>query len=446
MERGLSPPLCVTIPYRPETTGTKIFVYDSEVVREKHRVVTQASTPITLSDIEWAREKLAGSVFLSPCPHSQTLSKLTGQQIYLKLENLQMTGAFKERGALNKLLSLSQEEAALGVITASAGNHAQGVAYHASRRGIAAHIVMPVPTPLVKVMATRNFGGDVILHGDNYDEAQSEALRLREECGYAFVHPFDDPAVIAGQGTIGLELMEQVPDIEAVVVPIGGGGLIGGIACAIKERRPGVSVIGVQTARLPSMKVALARHYPVTLEPAVTVADGIAVRRAGDLTLPLVEHYVDDIVTVEEEDIASAILVLLEREKTLAEGAGAAALAALLQGKTRLRGERTAVLVCGGNIDVTLLARIIERGMVKDGRMVRLRIHLLDRPGALHELTRIIAEHRANIVELLFDRAYYGVNLSETVIDVTFETRNPDQISELLSALTANGYKHEMVH
>lgn len=408
--------------------------------------VAPASTCISLREIEQAREKLAGSVFLSPCAHSQTLSKLTGQQIYLKLENLQMTGAFKERGALNKLVSLSQKEVELGVITASAGNHAQGVAYHAARRSIAAHIVMPMPTPLVKVTATRNFGGDVVLHGDNYDEAYSEALRLRDERGYTFVHPFDDPAVIAGQGTIGLELLEQAPELEAVVVPIGGGGLIGGIACAIKETKPGVSVIGVQTARLPSMQAAVAAHHPVTIGPAITVADGIAVRRAGELTLPLVERYVDDIVTVEEEDIASAILVLLEREKTLAEGAGAAALAALLQRKTRLRGQRTAVLVCGGNIDVTLLARIIERGLVKDGRMIRLRIHLLDRPGALHELTRIISEHRANIVELLFDRAYYGVNLSETVIDVTFETRNPDQVNELLFALTANGYKHEMVH
>ncbi|MGH9451440.1 MAG: threonine ammonia-lyase [Terriglobia bacterium] len=403
------------------------------------------TTCIGLAEIERAQERIAGSIFLSPCPYSETLSRLTGQQIHLKLENLQMTGAFKERGALNKLLSLSKAETERGVITASAGNHAQGVAYHASKLGIAAHIVMPLATPLVKVTATRNYGAEVILHGDNYDEAHAEAARRCEENGYTFVHPFDDPAVIAGQGTIGLELLRQVSSLEAVVVPIGGGGLIGGVACAIKETRPGVRIVGVQTARLPSMQAAVAHHKPVTVEPAVTVADGIAVRRAGDLTLPLVEHYVDEIVTVEEEDIASAILVLLEREKTLAEGAGATALAALLQGKTRLRGERTAVLVCGGNIDVTLLARIIERGMVKDGRMVRLRIHLLDRPGALHELTGIIAEHRANIVELLFDRAYYGVNLSETVIDVTFETRDPGQVSELLAALTANGYKHEMV-
>lgn len=409
--------------------------------------LTSSSTPcITLADIKAARNQLAGSIFLSPCPHSRSLSQLTGQEIYLKLENLQMTGAFKERGALNKLLALDKQQAGRGVITASAGNHAQGVAYHASRLGIRARIVMPQPTPLVKVTATINFGGEVILHGDNYDEAYAHALRLCGEEGYAFVHPFDDPAVIAGQGTIGLELLEQVPGLEAVVVPVGGGGLIGGIACAVKEKMPGIRVIGVQTARLPSMLAARANREPTTIDPAITVADGIAVRRGGEMTFPLVEHYVDDLVTVEEEDIASAILVLLEREKTLAEGAGATALAALLQRKTGLKGERTAVLLSGGNIDVTLLARIIERGLVKDGRMVRLRIHMLDRPGALHELTRIIAEHRANIVEILFDRSFYSVNLSETVIDVTFETRNPSQVNELVAALSANGYKLEMVH
>lgn len=403
------------------------------------------ATCIGLDEIRRARELLNGSVFLSPCPHSETLSRLTGQQIHLKLENLQMTGAFKERGALNKLLSLSPADAARGVVAASAGNHAQGVAYHAARRGVAAHIVMPLATPLVKVTSTRNFGAEIILHGGNYDEAYAEAARLGELHGYTFVHPFDDPAVIAGQGTIGLELLDQVEGLEAVVVPIGGGGLIGGVACAIKESNPSVKVIGVETARLPSMLAAVEAHQPVTIAPAITVADGIAVRRAGDLTLPLVERYVDAIVTVDEEDIASAILVLLEREKTLAEGAGAAALAALLQRKTPLDAARTAVIVGGGNIDVTLLARIIERGLVKDGRMVRLRIRVLDRPGALHDLTRIIALHRANIVELQFDRAYYGVNLSETAVDMTFETRDPSQVDELLDALTANGYEHEVV-
>ena len=373
------------------------------------------------------------------------LSALTGQQVYLKLENLQMTGSFKERGALNRIAMLTPEQAARGVVAASAGNHAQGVAYHATKRGIRALIVMPLATPLVKVTATRGFGAEVVLHGANYDEACEEATRLCAAEGMTFIHPFDDAAVMAGQGTIGLELLEQVPKLEAVVVPIGGGGLIGGVACAIKESRPEIRVIGVQTSRLPSMIAALESHRPVTIEPATTIADGIAVRRAGDVTLPVVERYVDEIVTVDEDEIASAILVLLEREKTLAEGAGATALAALLQKKTSLNGALTAVMVCGGNIDVTLLSRIIERGLVQDGRLIRLRIHLLDKPGALADLTRLIASYRANIVDTLHNRAYYGVNLGDTVIDITMETRGREQVDELLAALTAEGYKHSRV-
>ena len=259
------------------------------------------------------------------------------------------------------------------------------------------------------------------------------------------MHAFDDDAVIAGQGTLGLEILQQQPEIEAIVAPIGGGGLIGGIACAVKETNARVQIFGVQPARLPSMKVAIAEGHPVTLSPAATIADGIAVRRAGDRTLPLVQKYVDDIVTVDEEEIANAILLLLEREKTLAEGAGAAAIAALLNHKLQLAGKKIAVLVCGGNIDVTLLSRIIERGLVKDGRLVRLRVHLPDYPGALHKLTGILAQHRANIVETSYDRAYYGVNLGDTAIDITMETRGPDHIAELLSALGAAGYAHERV-
>jgi threonine dehydratase len=285
---------------------------------------------INLADIQAARERLRGSIYYSPCPHSQMLSGLTGQQIYLKLENLQMTGAFKERGALNRIATLTPEQAARGVVAASAGNHAQGVAYHATKRGIRSVIVMPLATPLVKVTATRGFGAEVVLHGANYDEACEEATRICAAEGMTFIHPFDDPIVIAGQGTIGLELLEQVPELQAVVVPIGGGGLIGGIACAIKESRPEIRVIGVETSRLPSMARAVEQHHPVTVDPATTIADGIAVRRAGDVTFPIVEKYVDEIVTVDEDEIASAILVLLEREKTLAEGAGATALAALI--------------------------------------------------------------------------------------------------------------------
>ncbi len=402
---------------------------------------------IGLGDVEAARERIRDSIYYSPCPHSKLLSGLTGREVYLKLENLQMTGSFKERGALNRIAMLTPEQAGRGVIAASAGNHAQGVAHHATTRGIRSLIVMPQQTPLVKVTATRNFGAEVLLHGANFDEAHAEARRICAGNGMTFIHPFDDAAVMAGQGTIGLELMEQVPGMKAVVVPIGGGGLIGGIACAIKETRPEVKVIGVQTARLPSMVAAMAQHGPATIEPATTIADGIAVRRAGDVTYPLVERYVDEIVTVDEDEIASAILVLLEREKTLAEGAGAAALAALLQGRSRLipEGAPTAVLVCGGNIDVTLLSRIIERGLVQDGRLIRLRIHLLDKPGALAELTRLIANHRANIVDTLHNRAYYGVNLGDTVIDITMETRGREQVEELLEALSGEGYRHSRV-
>jgi threonine dehydratase len=418
------------------------------IIRPVNDSTSQLS--LTLADVVAARERIHGAIYYSPCPHSQMLSALTGQQVYLKLENLQMTGSFKERGALNRIATLTPEQAARGVVAASAGNHAQGVAYHATKRGIRALIVMPLATPLVKVTATRGFGAEVVLHGANYDEACREAMQLCAAEGMTFIHPFDDPVVMAGQGTIALELLEQVPQLEAVVVPIGGGGLIGGIACAIKEAcsqasRPEIRVIGVQTSRLPSMIAARAAGHPVTVEPATTIADGIAVRRAGDVTLPVVERYVDEIVTVEEDEIASAILMLLEREKTLAEGAGAAALAALLQKKTSLNGAHTAVMVCGGNIDVTLLSRIIERGLVQDGRLIRLRIHLLDKPGALADLTRLIASYRANIVDTLHNRAYYGVNLGDTVIDITMETRGREQVEELLAALTAEGYKHSRV-
>ncbi|MBS1822584.1 MAG: threonine ammonia-lyase [Acidobacteria bacterium] len=406
---------------------------------------TKSQVSISLADVMAARERLRGAIYYSPCAHSQMLSAITGQQIYLKLENLQMTGAFKERGALNRLALLTPEQAARGVVAASAGNHAQGVAYHATKRGIRSIIVMPLQTPLVKVTATRGFGAEVVLHGANYDDAYEEARRICAAEDMTFIHPFDDPAVMAGQGTIGLELIEQVPQLEAVVVPIGGGGLIGGIACAVKETNPNIKVVGVQTSRLPSMAVAVKEHQPVTIPAATTIADGIAVRRSGEVTLPVIERYVDEIVTVDEDEIASAILMLLEREKTLAEGAGAVGLAALLQKRTSLNGARTAVVVGGGNIDVTLLSRIIERGLVQDGRMIRLRITLLDKPGALSELTKLIAEHRVNIVDTLYNRAYYGVNLGNTTIDITLETRGREQVEELLAALNEGGFEHSRV-
>jgi threonine dehydratase len=400
---------------------------------------------IQLSDIQAALGRIRADIRVSPCPRSETFSAVTHNSIFLKLDNQQRTGAFKERGALNKLLTMSGDERERGVIAASAGNHAQGVSYHAGKHGVRARIVMPLPTPLTKVSATRGYGAEVLLYGTNYDEAYEKAVEQSREERLTLIHAFDDDAIIAGQGTLGLEILGQHPEIDAIVSPIGGGGLIGGIACAVKESHPTVKVFGVQPAKIPSMKAAVEAGKPVTLDSAKTIADGIAVRRAGERTLPLVQKYVDDIVTVEEEEIANAILLLLEREKTLAEGAGAAAIAAVLNRKVRLEGKRVAVLVCGGNIDVTLLARIIERGLVKDGRLVRLRVHLPDYPGALHRLTGILAEHRANIVETAYDRAYHGVNLGDTAIDVTMETRGPEHIAELLAALVASGYTHERI-
>jgi threonine dehydratase len=400
---------------------------------------------LTIQAIREARERIRDSIYLSPFVRSETFSKLTGNSIFFKLDHLQMTGAFKERGALNKILLLTDEERQRGVIAASAGNHAQAVAYHATKRGIAAEICMPLTTPITKVSATRGYGAEVVLVGANYDEACHEAMRRCHEGNLTFIHPFDDEAVIAGQGTIGLEMLEVNSDLDAVIVPVGGGGLIAGVACAVKETNPKIKVIGVQTSKLPSMKVALEQHKLVTLPANKTIADGIAVRRAGDVTFPLAEKYVDDVVTVDDEEIANAILAMLEKEKTLTEGAGAVGAAAVLNDKIPMRGKNVGVLISGGNIDVTLLSRIIERGLVKDGRLLRIRIHLPDHAGALQRLATVIADHKANIIETRHDRAYYGVVLGDTVIDITMETRGPDHIAEIEAALDAAGYAHERV-
>jgi threonine dehydratase len=400
---------------------------------------------LSLAAICAARTRIQDTIRITPALYSENLSRETGAGIYLKLETLNVTGSFKERGALNRILTFSDEERARGVIAASAGNHAQGVAYHACRRGIRAQICMPMFTPLVKVSATRAWGAEVIQYGDDFDETLAEARRREAAEGLIFIHAFDDEAIIAGQGTIGLELLDQIPDLQAVVAPVGGGGLIAGIACAVKERKPGVEVIGVQTTALPSMKAALEAHRPVLLDRVPTIADGIAVRQAGAVTLPIIEKYVDDLVLVDDEEIAVAILRLLETQKVLAEGAGAAGIAALLHKKTRLEGRKVAVVIGGGNIDVTLLARIIERGLVKDGRLVRLRIPLPDHPGALQRLTTILSAERANIMEIVHDRAYFGVHLGEGIVDITVETRGREHSGELLRKLSAAGYRCERV-
>jgi threonine dehydratase len=398
---------------------------------------------LTLQDIERARARIKDDIYMSPCAHSETFSKLTGNKVYFKLENLQMTGSFKERGALNKILTLTDEEKRNGVIAASAGNHAQGVAYHATRKGVKSTIVMPAAAPLVKVTRTKEYGAEVVLHGASYDEAFEEAWRRREAENHTFIHAFDDDAVMAGQGTVGLELIEQNPYLEVVVVPIGGGGLISGIAVAMKEINPRVRIIGVQTTRLPSMQRAVAEQAPLTLPAAVTIADGIAVRRAGARTLPVVSKYVDEIVTVDEEEIANAILLLLEREKTVAEGAGAVGFAALIQERIAVKGKKIAVVIGGGNIDVNILSRIIERGLVKDGRLVRFRVRIPDHPGGLHKLTGEIAAARANIQEVIHNRAFSRVDLGETAVDVTLETRGAEHIEQLIRLLAERGYETE---
>ncbi len=400
---------------------------------------------LTLDRIEAAARRMGTGVNETPLLHSKKLSGMTGNEIYLKLENLQMTGSFKERGALNRILTMTEDERQRGVVAASAGNHGQAVAYHAIQRGIPAQIWMPRYTPLVKLSATRAYGADVVLHGNSYDEAYEGAVEESAKRNATFLHAFDDEEVIAGQGTIGLEILRQNPEVDVIVTAIGGGGLAAGIGCAVKGRNPRVEVIGVQTTRLPSMKAALEEGEPVTIPAQSTMADGIAVRKAGRLTLPLIRDYVDRIVAADEGEIAEAILVLLEQEKLLAEGAGAIALAAVLQGKTGHRGKKIAVLVSGGNLDVNLLSRIIEQGMVRDGRRLRLRIRLPDYPGALERLATVIAKAGANIVETLHNRAHYGVSVSETAIDITMETRGWDHVSELLSALTDSRYEFAVV-
>jgi threonine dehydratase len=404
-----------------------------------------SSHEVTADQIRLAAERIHGAIPRSPCTESHALSELISGSVFLKLENLQRTGSYKERGALNRLLTLSDEERQNILVAASAGNHAQAVAYHATRLRLRSEVWMPLTTPLVKVSSTKAFGAEVVLEGTNFDEAFAAARKRCEAAGATFIHPFDDERVIAGQGTVGLELLEQVPTLDVVIVPVGGGGLIAGIAVALKHANPSIRVIGVQTALLPSMIEAVKLGEPVDLPGKATIADGIAVRSAGEKTLPIVRRLIDDLVLVDEEEIAAAVLLLLEREKTFAEGAGAVAVAALMHRKLSLTGKRVAAIVSGGNMDVTLLSRIIERGLVKDGRLLRLRIPLPDHPGALHRLTEVIARERANIVETSYHRAFHGAKLSHTVIDLTMETRGRQHCDELIHALTAAGYEHERI-
>jgi threonine dehydratase len=396
---------------------------------------------ITLADIEAAAARTHGFIVRTPLSRSSHLSNLVGADVRLKLENLQLTGSFKARGALNKLVMLSDDEKKRGVVAASAGNHAQGVAVHAARLGIKTVIVMPVGTPLIKVSRTQGHGAEVVLHGENYDDAYARARQLADEHGYVYVHAYDDDLVMAGQGTIGMEILADMPDVDDVVVPIGGGGLIAGIGIAIKAKRPDVRMIGVEASVLPSMKRALAEGRPVQLPAARTLAEGIAVRQVGARNLEACRAVVDDIVTVEDDEIARAILVLLENEKTVAEGAGAAAVAALLAGRLPVKGRKVALLVCGGNIDVNVLSRIIERGLVESGRLARLSVLVPDRPGALAEALAEVARTRANVVEVHHERAFSAGTLGQVRVDLVVETRGTEHVRELIDALRGRGFE-----
>jgi threonine dehydratase len=399
---------------------------------------------IELADVERARRRLAGAIYQTPCAYSQTLSELSGARCFVKLENLQMTGSFKERGAANFLLQLEPRERDGGVIAASAGNHGLAVAFHAARLGTPAVIVMPEWAPLIKVTSARRYGAEVILAGANFDEAYGRAREVAAARGLSFVHPFDDPRVIAGQGTLGLELLEQQPEMDAVLVPVGGGGLIGGVALALKARRPAIRVIGVQAEAIAAMRRSLQAGARVRVDPASTLADGIAVREVGEHTFALAAKHVDEVVTVTEEELANAILLLLEIEKTVVEGAGAAPLAALLNRSLGLDGARVVLVLSGGNIDVTMVSRIIERGLVKDGRLVRLGVILRDQPGALARLAAVIAETRANIVHIEHDRAFARhAAIGETEVELTLETSGRDHIETLTARLLRAGYRLE---
>lgn len=402
---------------------------------------------LTLADVERAQALIAGRVRRTPLSESAALSRLAGAQVHLKLENLQFTGSFKERGAAARLLSLTAEERGRGVITASAGNHAQAVALHASRLGVVATVVMPEATPLVKVQATESHGAHVLLHGSGYDAAAERAAELAAETGAVYVHPFDDLQVMAGQGSIGLELLEQLPEVDAVIVPVGGGGLIAGIATVLRAKKPDVRIIGVESRTFPGMRRALESELPASLPPAAlpggkTIADGIAVRRVGQLTRQIVKALVDEIVLVDEEEIAEAILLLLERERTVAEGAGAVGLSALLHRELGLGGQRVAVVISGGNIDMKLISRVIERGLVKSGRLCRLSITASDVAGTLHGITGAVANARANIVSIEHDRAFSGLELGQTQIELVIETSGFDHIAAVEAELGKAGFEY----
>jgi threonine dehydratase len=399
---------------------------------------TAGQSRVDLRAVRRAAQLLRGQIVDTPCVRSQTLSEITGAQVTLKLENLQFTGSFKDRGALVRLSALTADERRRGVIAMSAGNHAQAVAYHAQRLGVPAVIVMPTATPNIKVAHTRSFGAEVVLHGESLSESAAEADRIAAERDLVFIHPYDDPAVIAGQGTIGLEILAQAPDTEILVVPIGGGGLVSGIATAVKALRPEARVVGVETSGYPSMLGALEGREPQFARS--TIAEGIAVQQPGQITRRIVRRLVERILTVGEQEIEEAVLLLLEVEKTVAEGAGAVPLAALRRYPDLFAGRRVTLVVSGGNIDLPVLASIIQRGLVRSGRLTRLSVAVPDRPGELAKVADLIGRRGGNIVQALHQRIFTEVPLQSTEIQFVLQTRGLEHLSEITSALEAAGY------
>ncbi len=398
---------------------------------------------VSFADIEAAAGRLAGQVLDTPCVESKTLGQIVGARVFLKFENLQFTASFKERGALNKLATMVESGQPIkGVIAASAGNHAQGVAHHAQRLGLRAVIVMPVATPTVKVERTRGFGAEVVLFGETFDEARNHALMLAEQEGLSFVHPFDDAAVIAGQGTIGVEMLRAQPELDTLVIAVGGGGLISGIATAVRELKPSVQIIGVQTSRFPAMVNAIkGTAHP---QGASTIAEGIAVGQPGQLTRELIRQRVDDLVLVDEGDIEQAVLMLLEIEKTVVEGAGAAGLAALLKHTERFAGKQVGLVLCGGNIDPLMLSALIERGMVRAGRLARIRVNARDTPGVLARITAVVAEAGANIDEVHHQRAFSSLSAQNVEVELVLQTRNAAHVQDVVQRLAAAGFDAQM--
>lgn len=394
---------------------------------------------VTIDDIRAARERISGAIVRTPMNHSKTLSAIIGAEVWLKFENLQFTAAYKERGALNKLLQLSDEEKKRGVIAASAGNHAQAVAYHGARLGIPVTIVMAEPTPTIKVVQTEGHGATVVLHGRMYDDAYAHARKLEAEKGYVFVHPFDDPQVMAGQGTIGLEMLEAAPDLDTIVVPIGGGGLMSGIATAAKSVKPDIEMVGVEAAMFPAMKNVIEGR---ALEMGGdTLAEGIAVKEPGHLTREIIKRLVDRIDLVPEDAIEHAVALLVSIEKSVVEGAGAAGLAAMLAEPEKYRGKKVGTVLCGGNIDTHLLANVLMRELVRCGRIARLKIAAEDRPGALAAITAIFHECGVNIIETNHQRLFNALPAKDTLVEVECEARDADAIDALVARLESAGFK-----